>query len=561
MCNSSASDEGVVIVRQHREITPVVQIAILTCVLVIGGFCFQGNVGLNLGDEGYLWHNVQRTFEGAVPIRDFRSYDPGRYYWGALWFHLMSPGLFSLRVALSVFQALGLFMGLCAVRRVISHRWILILAGMLLMLWMYPRHKIFESCFSMSAVLIAVRLIENPTGRRHLCAGLLVGVAAFWGRNLGVYFFLGFLFLISFLASVHPKKHIVLGYGIWGAGILIGYFPMIAMWMAVPGFFHYFIDSVFKIFSPYAPVESLAIPWPWHRSLFMLSRQVALDQFLLGVAYVGVFAFYLISAMVIWINRDKRGSPLFVASIFIGIPLLHHICGRADFAHFAQGVHPVLVALMGCYGIVSGYRHRTVLHVAITGLLCGLSVLLVISSQEIMMSRERLKSLMGEKSDLVVYSLQDREFWLHRAQVQYIRGLQKCLNDHQMSLDENILLAPFAPGIYPLLKKNAPIWDPFPIHRAPLSGQEQSIMDIESKNVRWALISNAPLDGIESRRFSHTHNILWQYLLKNFERIECSILPDEQILLRAKPSAGAISDSEYPDGFFLCRSPVAVLVP
>ena len=38
------------------------------------------NEGLRGGDEGYLVYGASRTRMGEVPIRDFRAYEPGRYW-------------------------------------------------------------------------------------------------------------------------------------------------------------------------------------------------------------------------------------------------------------------------------------------------------------------------------------------------------------------------------------------------------------------------------------------------------------------------------------------------
>ena len=118
------------------------QSLIISFLLVAILFAWQGNLGLNLWDEGFLWYGAQRVLLGEVPIRDFMSYDPGRYYWSAAWMSLWGDnGIMALRFASAVFQILGLAVGLSLVaqsagaqsrQRIVF----LILAALVLLLWM-----------------------------------------------------------------------------------------------------------------------------------------------------------------------------------------------------------------------------------------------------------------------------------------------------------------------------------------------------------------------------------------------------------------------------------------
>src|SRR4051794_24937764 len=81
--------------------------------LVVGSFVWQGDYGFNIGDEGFLWYGVQRVRTGEVPLLDFMSYDPGRYYWSAaLAAVLQNEGVMALRGAGAGVQLFGLFVGL-----------------------------------------------------------------------------------------------------------------------------------------------------------------------------------------------------------------------------------------------------------------------------------------------------------------------------------------------------------------------------------------------------------------------------------------------------------------
>ena len=85
----------------------------LTAFLVTIFFMWQGHLGFSLWDEGYLWYGAQRVLQGEIPIRDFQSYEPGRYYWAATFMYLFGDnGIMALRVSVAIFQAIGVFVGL-----------------------------------------------------------------------------------------------------------------------------------------------------------------------------------------------------------------------------------------------------------------------------------------------------------------------------------------------------------------------------------------------------------------------------------------------------------------
>jgi hypothetical protein len=234
----------------------------LSLALVGGLFLLKGDIGLDLSDEGHLWYGASQTAQGEVPIRDFRSYDPGRYYWTAGWFQLFGPGIIALRIANGLFQVIGLTFGLLAVSRVVSNRWLLIIIGVLLAIWMFPRHKLYEHSLAMSAVFFVLILIERPTLKRHFIAGVFVGTTAFFGRNFGVYSFITFLVLIIFVVLKVNGQMALRKIAAWAGGIALGFSPMFLIVIFIPDFLTSFIDSIYLTFSPGAPVLSLPIPWP-----------------------------------------------------------------------------------------------------------------------------------------------------------------------------------------------------------------------------------------------------------------------------------------------------------
>jgi hypothetical protein len=158
----------------------------------------SGDIGLGMADEGFLWYGARRTALGEVPLRDFQSYEPLRYYWCAAWSGLLGDGILGLRRSALIFQALALFFGLLAARRVATHPWQLVIIGSILVAWMFPGYKLFDSGLTLMAVYGAVRLVESPSVRAHFLVGCLTGLAGFLGRNHALYASLGFGCLIAF---------------------------------------------------------------------------------------------------------------------------------------------------------------------------------------------------------------------------------------------------------------------------------------------------------------------------------------------------------------------------
>src|SRR5260370_17915967 len=87
------------------------RIVALACLLAAGAYLAERRLDFTIGEEGFLWYGVIQTAHGGVPLRDFYSYDPGRYYWAAAWSPLAGAGLLALRFATALFSAPGLASG------------------------------------------------------------------------------------------------------------------------------------------------------------------------------------------------------------------------------------------------------------------------------------------------------------------------------------------------------------------------------------------------------------------------------------------------------------------
>src|SRR5262249_11360032 len=100
--------------------------ALVLSIVIVGGACLlEHNLDLQVADEGFLWYGAWRTMLGEMPLRDFDSYDPGRYYWTAIWLSLFGNNLLALRLAVAALHLAALFISLIILRRVTRNPWLL----------------------------------------------------------------------------------------------------------------------------------------------------------------------------------------------------------------------------------------------------------------------------------------------------------------------------------------------------------------------------------------------------------------------------------------------------
>ena len=507
---------------------------LLTLTLVLVGLTTvsKSDVGLNLADEGHLWYATLQTSAGGVPIRDFRSYDPGRYLWAAGCASLLGSGIVGLRHANAVFQALGLFLALLTARRVLHSRWGLVLVGLVFNLWFFPSSKVYEHTVAVAAVFFALRLVERPTLGRHFACGVLAGMAAFLGRNLGIYCVLASLALtlfLSFKAKSDPgtlARRLAAGI----AGTVVGYAPMLLMLLLIPGFFSSFIESILLLFGPGAPTLPKSVPWPWALGFPSGQDIKELHQFCSSFLFVLFPVVYLIA--VVEIVRTRAGvlgsKSLLIAATVVGVPFLHHAFIRPDLGHLGQVSHPFLLALLAVSPRLGlGHRER-VLPLLFTFLLM-ISVLVV--PWQLYPTVAKIGAAVSAEPSLRQYRVGHDQIWLSREKSEYLQAIGDVLSS-EGDPAENTLIVPEMPGLYAVLGKSSPIWDPYPLFPASLKLQREMIEDLSEKNVVWALISTRRIDGMEARQFSRTHPLVWQYILREFDPVTLPGLPKDQRLFR-----------------------------
>jgi hypothetical protein len=493
-------------------------------------FALQWRYGFLWSDEGWLWYISQRTALGDVPLRDFFSYDPGRYYWSAALFKLTgSSGLYQQILADYLFAILGLAAAyFVMIRAGLARSWriaILLLLGIVIG---FPRHKIYEQTLSLICVAGIAFVFAAPQKlKRWFVLGILIGIAAFFGRNSGTFCLLATVIAFLVLRLRHEGPSLRRAIGAVALGMLVGYSPILLMLVAVPHFASSFLKSL--LLTP-TWAWSLKIPFPWHVHLKGLHGMDLVQARAISWLCLAVPFTYVAS---LW--RALRRNPqldsaewLAAAASAAGAGFLVHAFYTADFFHIAEGVVPFVLAAGALSAHLWRGRRRWSLIV-----FCG-TVFLVIACwlpMEPLVQHLRAEAhTPGSESEI---SINGRRFAIPAEQAEIMNTVATAFRDCSLH-DGGFLAAPYYPGLYAFLNTRAPLWDTYFLW--PRSDQTQQ-EDIDAlQRSRTALILVNPqfaLNGRESLELVHTNPKLVGYIETYYQR----------------------SDIKLPDGFELYFSP------
>lgn len=481
-------------------------------------------MGFSLWDEGFLWYGVQRVMLGDVPTRDFMAYEPGRYYWSAAIMGLLgNNGIINLRIAVAIFQVFGLFTGLLIISKTIwkqrDHFPYLLLSGLTLVIWMFPRHKLFDASLSIFLVGILAFLIENPTARRHFIVGCCVGGIAVFGRNHGVYGAVGSLGVLVWLYFERAETPgLVRGFCYWAAGVAAGFTPMLLMGLFMPGFAKAFLENTLGVFEQKATNLPLPVPWPWMADFAAPAGNVVRDV-LVGLFFLAVLVFGPLSIGWVLYQKFKKHAapPALVAAAILALPYAQFAFSRADIGHLALGIFPLLLGLLVFFSSQPSKRKWFFAVVLCAG---SLWVMYVFQPGWYCFASKRCVSVEVSGSALQVDPSAADEIALLRQ-----------LSEQYASNGESFIAAPFWPGAYALLERQSPMWEVYALTSRSDSFEKKEIERIKESSPAFVIILDIPLDGREELRFKNTHPLTYQYILDNFEVVPYSSNPAYQILI------------------------------
>ena len=500
----------------------VLWLALLTLALSIGWFLLDGNVNVNLADEGFLWYGTYAMRHGQVPMRDFQAYDPGRYLWTVAWSYLLGDGLAAMRLACVFFQCIGVLAGLLAARRLSRNALFLASVALLLCAWMHPRYKLFEQSIALMSIYAGVLLLEKPTIRRHFGVGILGGLMAFMGRNHGAYHVAAFGLLIVGAAWGKGWRVWCQRSAAWGGGVVTGYLPQALMFLLVPGYFSGFTENLRTIMAKGTNLPA-KVPWPWlvqetdtgwHRW----------SAFVEGFYYVAFPLFFLLAVVRAWRLGGQRlaAHPVFVSAICVTLPYTHYVFSRPDIVHLSHGAPALALGFIALAFTMPGHMPRLGLalapFLAVTSLLANLyqigAAMLVLAAPHSLFEFE----IRGRQMSVPTY-------------IAKVLASAHTLSTELAKKDEPILFVPNLPGLYPLTGRLSPTNQIYFIYPATPEEDRALLAEMEAANVRWVMMHDYALDGREDLRFRNTNPIVFAWLRTNFDLVPIATLPRDMVVL------------------------------
>jgi hypothetical protein len=492
----------------------IVAITVFVCGVA---FLLDGHKGFTLMDEGYLWYGVQRTVLGDMPLRDFMSYDPARYYWAAALVNLFGgPSIVAVRAATAAFFAAAVALAIwlvwealkeCAWRRLA----LALVAAPLCLLWGMPWWKQYDEAMSIMLVASMAYLLSQPIAWRFFLHGVIVGIAAMFGRNHGIYGVLACLIAFPFLmfSRERPVWHRCVP--AWMGGLLAGFSPILLALLCDHRFLLMFWDSLrFVLFEYKSTNIPLPIPWPWTLPTPSLSTYMGMRLWLTGSFYV-MMPLLCLGGLVKLIHTQVREGrltyPIFAACLFTALPYLNVAYSRADVPHLAQSIFPLILAVL-C--VPWQGRYANWLGAISAGVLVVVSVCVALPLHPAYAAETntdwRFANVSGDRL-LMESGVADSVEDIQRIATRY-RGK-----------DDTVLSVPIWPGLYALLGVKSPVYEIYPLFPRSNAFQQQEIERLIQAKPSIVFFDDVGVDGRNDMRYGSTHPLMTQYIEQHYREI------------------------------------------
>jgi hypothetical protein len=459
------------------------------------------STGINLGDEGYLWYGVRQVMRGDVPIRDFRAYDPGRYWWCVPWMALLGPGIRSLRTAMFAARVLGLSIAV-ATLALAGDGWpVAICAAVALAAWMHPPWRQVDLLACVTVTALAVVLMTTAGDVHFLLAGVvLTGAVLPIGLNHALYGAAAFIAVLVIRAASGDLPDLWAAFGGLGLGMAIGIVPFVLILLATPGLARaYWRRKIVPVRARGHTNLATAIPWIWARvpdHLSNMPRGTVLAM-RLGFTLLPAVNAGIVAAVVVTEGRDGPLRSAGAAAL-VGLAYTHHAMSRADSPHLAVAMLPTLVA------------------VALVAAMATFGWLLVAALAAVFLvwvyvPYDGAPGRAGAHRGLVDVEMAGTRLRLPAPLAQHLSSIHHVVVEWS-DPDAPVVFLPGLAMLYPLLDRRAAVYDTFSVYPASAADESTMLNEIRRHRPQLALVDDSPLDGRDDLRFSRTHPTVWQHL-------------------------------------------------
>lgn len=462
--------------------------------------------GINLADEGYLYFGTRQVLKGKVPVVDFRSYDPGRYYWCALWLGIFGESLWTQRISMSFLKWITLaIVGFLCFQ--ISNSWLIVILIQLGCLgWLLYNYKMIECLFTSAQLLSFWMLAQYGNDFSFASMAFLLSFSLFLGLNMTVYQVGAVMLLFVF-------NHQLIFNIPWNAmllGLIAGSIPLLIILVRYPTFLkHYWIRKINPILKRKSTNLKLPYPWLWRNPTHII--QSSPSRTFAAKLLFTVIPIFIVSIAVLLLFKAidcTENTPLILPAIVVGIPWLNHIISRADIGHLHLIGLPVGILLINLSTIYIPFMGTVVLALA----------WMIFSIWFFQPSFAEF----GAKSKLKKLRIEGRAFWMTRNQKVVITQVLKLVEERR---DKTTFFAPSLCMLYALSDTKPGAYDTFPVYPASTSKQQEMIDELSASSPTLLVINNFHLDKNPERCFSASHPLVWEYLKNQFKTLAVEKLP------------------------------------
>jgi len=483
-------------------------------------------IGVNTADEGYLLKGTMDTVAGKVPIRDFRAYDPGRYYFCALWVRAFGPKFRAIRYAMSA-VSIGFLLACCAILYQAAGMVYATAAGCALCyVWLRPHYKHFEMLFSIASVLVLSNVPSAPPGTAALGLGAYIGIAFFFGLNIGLYALGATVLSAAIMPDVASHLSGASTMLQFGLGLLLGSLPFLWMFARHRGLLgDYLQRKVLTVLRRGTSNLPLPQPWVWNRHVPQLNWFAPARQFSFKLAYTFV-PFYCLAVVLLFTlgleaNNQEAWRMAAQASL-VGLIYFHHIFSRADVDHLCVAIHPVLIALsLSAMAWFDEFSATTAI------------LLLVIASAWLVLPASSSGwNYLRARASYISYETGRESLLLWAEQAEAFVKLKEIVETHTKP-NEPIFAGPDVPGYFPLFQRDTAVYDVYCVQPATARAQSEMLEQLKRNSPVLALVASSVVDGRQDLRFDTNYDEVWSYLAKNYHSAAgTSKIPGVIVLVR-----------------------------